>query len=129
MEHSFQLYMVITTEDITNLLACEGGGFDYWAEICWDEADYEAARKRLAAKQSDSILCYEDVEAEILEAGGKLKVYDREEDKDYELTLAGLLDGFRLFAESNKSIDLDDMDVAMADQILQMAVFKEVIYG
>lgn len=129
MEHSFQLYMVITTEDITNLLACEGGGFDYWAEICWDEADYEAARKRLAAKQSDSTLCYEDVEAEILEAGGKLKVYDREEDKDYELSLAGLLDGFRLFAESSNSIDLDDMDASMADQILQMAVFKEVIYG
>lgn len=129
MEHSFQLYMVITTEDITNLLACEGGGFDYWAEICWDEADYEAARKRLVVKQSDSILCYEDVEAEILEAGGKLKVYDREEDKDYELSLAGLLEGFRLFAESNNSIDLDDMDAEMADQILQMAVFKEVVYG
>ena len=33
-EHSFEIKIIVTTDDIVNLLACEGGGFDYWAEIC-----------------------------------------------------------------------------------------------
>ena len=46
-EHSFEIKIIVTTDDIVNLLACEGGGFDYWAEICWNEKDYEAARNRI----------------------------------------------------------------------------------
>lgn len=129
MEHSFQVSMKINTDILTNLLACEGGGFDYWAEICWDEATYEEARKRLEAQKPDELVCYEDVEAEILETGGKLTVYDREDDKDYDLTMETLLDGFKRYMESGNAIDLDDMDAAAADEILQYAVFKEVVYG
>lgn len=136
-EHSFEMKVIVTTEDIIDFLSMEGNGFDYWAEICFDDADYEAARIRLEKQTGDKNkaacdVCYEDVLAEILESGGKLTIYDREEDKDHELTLEGLLEGFKLYAESvyrKGSIGLDDMDAVVADQILQMAVFKEIIYG
>ena len=136
-EHSFEMKVTVTTEDIIDFLSMEGNGFDYWAEICTEDQDYKDAsirlfRKMRDAKKKPAALCYEEVLAEILEGGGKLTIYDREEDKDHELTLEGLLDGFKLYAESvyrKGSIGLDDMDAIVADQILQMAVFKEIIYG
>lgn len=95
MEHTFKIEkeLKITTENIVDcVLSCEAGGFDYWGELCSDEKDYEAARQRLAEREkADMKPCYEDVLAEILESGGKLTVYDREDDKDHELTLEKLL--------------------------------------
>lgn len=85
MEHTFKIEkeLKITTENIVDcVLSCEAGGFDYWGELCSDEKDYEAARQRLAEREkADMKPCYEDVLAEILESGGKLTVYDREDDK------------------------------------------------
>ena len=86
MEHTFKIEkeLKITTENIVDcVLSCEAGGFDYWGELCSDEKDYEAARQRLAEREkADMKPCYEDVLAEILESGGKLTVYDREDDKE-----------------------------------------------
>ena len=100
MEHTFKIEkeLKITTENIVDcVLSCEAGGFDYWGELCSDEKDYEAARQRLAEREkADMKPCYEDVLAEILESGGKLTVYDREHDKDHELTLEKLLNGWKL---------------------------------
>lgn len=99
MEHTFKIEkeLKITTENIVDcVLSCEAGGFDYWGELCSDEKDYEAARQRLAEREkADMKPCYEDVLAEILESGGKLTVYDREDDKDHELTLEKLLNGWK----------------------------------
>lgn len=133
-EHSIVIETCITTEDITNFLAMEGNGFDYWAEICSDDADYEAARQRLmdGEKKPACEFCYEDILAEILENGDKLTIYDREEDKDHELTLEKLLEGFAYYMKltaSDGRTGVDDMDAEVADQILQIAIFGEVIYG
>lgn len=130
-EHSFEIKIIVTTDDIVNLLACEGGGFDYWAEILEaGEKDYEAARNRILHRgKKDRMICYEEIVAEILEAGEKLTIYDREEDKDHELTLDKLLTGFRLYADSMHGLNMDDFDADVADQILQNAVFGEVVYS
>ena len=64
-EHSFEIKIIVTTDDIVNLLACEGGGFDYWAEICWNEKDYEAARNCILHRgKKDRMICYEEIVAE-----------------------------------------------------------------
>ena len=121
---------LITTGNITDVLCMESGGFDYWCEICFDENTYEAARKRLLEKAGeDNSLCYEDVLAEILEGGGSIKVWDREEDEDHDINLDALLNGFRLYVENNSSEDLEDIDGCIADEIMQYACFGEVIYS
>lgn len=121
---------LITTENITDVLCLESGGFDYWGEICFDGNTYETARKRLLEKAiDDSALCFEDVLAEILESGSSIKVWDREEDEDHEIDLDGLLNGFKLYVENNSPEDLEDIDGCIADQIMQYACFGEVIYG
>lgn len=84
------------------------------------------------ASKGEEIVCYEDILVDILEHGDKLTVYDREEDKDHELTLEKLLAGFKKYAEDvyrKGSIGLDDMDAIVADQILQMAIFGELTYS
>lgn len=114
MERTFKIEkeLKITTENIVDcVLSCEAGGFDYWGELCSDEKDYEAARQRLAEREkADMKPCYEDVLAEILESGGKLTVYDREDDKDHELTLEKLLNGWKKYAEDHNADDFDEVD-------------------
>lgn len=54
MEHTFKIEkeLKITTENIVDcVLSCEAGGFDYWGELCSDEKDYEAARRRLTERE------------------------------------------------------------------------------
>ena len=133
MEHTFKIVkeLKITTQDIVDcVLCCEAGGFDYWGELCSDEKDYEAARKRLEEKEnSDMKPCYEDVLAEIMEAGGKLTVYDREEDKDHELTMEKLLNGWKKYVEDRDADEFIEYDGDSADCIMQYAIFGDIIYG
>lgn len=73
-EHSFEIKIIVTTDDIVNLLACEGGGFDYWTEICWNEKDYEAARNRILHRgKKDRMICYEEIVAEFWKLAKSLR--------------------------------------------------------
>lgn len=127
----FEKELNITTQDvIDSILCCEDGGFDYWCELCSNPDDYTAAKNRLVQAVGASMSpCYEDVLAEIMEHGGTLTVYDREDDKDYELTMEKLMDGWKKHVEATGRDDIDKYDAADADCILQLAVFGEVIYG
>ena len=133
MEHTFKIEkeLKITTKNIVYYVLCfEAGGFDYWGELCSDEKDYEAARQRLTERENaDMRPCDEDVLAEILESGGKLTVYDREDDKDHELTMEKLLNGWKKYVEDYNAYDFDKYDGISADCIMQYAIFGEVIYG
>lgn len=140
MEHKIEIKkeLTITTQDVVDyVLCCEAGGFDYWAEICYKEEDYTAAWARLLGpdNKSEADICYEDVLADILERGcadgshGKLTVYDREEDKEHELTLEKLLDGWKKYVEKSGNDDFDQYDADNADGILQYAIFGDWIYG
>lgn len=122
----------ITLSDIVDyILCCEAGGFDYWAELCTDEADYTAAKSRLLENADGETVnpCYEEVLGEILRNGGKITVYDREDDKEYELTLEKLLDGWKKHIEKGGSDDFDMYDANDADGVLQYAIFGDWIYG
>ena len=74
---------------------------------------------------------YTDVLLAIMqvESGGKLTVYDREDDKDHELTMEKLLNGWKKYVEDYNADDFDEYDGVSADCIMQYAIFGEVIYG
>lgn len=71
--------------------------------------------------------------------GGKLRLYDMVEDTEYELTLEDLLNGIKLAVENNwyesygwcdgNNIDTCQVDANVADVIVQLALFEDVIYG
>ena len=71
--------------------------------------------------------------------GGKLLLYDMVEDTEYELTLEDILNGIKLAVENNwyenygwcdgHNIDTCQVDAEVADVIVQLALFEDVIYG
>lgn len=89
-----------------------------------DKKITEAEAKEIEAKNRE-ILRDGTVE-ELLQM---LTVYDREDDKDHELTLEKLLNGWKKYAEDHNADDFDEYDGISADCIMQYAIFGDVIYG
>jgi hypothetical protein len=71
--------------------------------------------------------------------GGKLLLYDMVEDTEYELTLEDLLKGIKMAAEEGyydnyewfdgRTLNTCNVDADVADVIVQLALFEDVIYG
>ena len=113
----------VTAEDIDDIM-CSAleGGITYWCNKAEVVGDY------LGKYASEQIA-----------RNGTLKLYDAEEDEVYELTLEKLLKGIRLAVQGNYYADYDwhdgttldpcQIDAEVADVIIQLALFDDVIYG
>lgn len=115
--------ILLTVEDIDDIMvgALEGG-INYWC----NRADVPDDR-RVA-----------DWGHEQIARGGVLILHDSEEDKTYELTLEKFLTGFKLWVEQGldhynavcgHTVDCCEIDASCADNIIQLALFGEVLYG
>lgn len=113
----------ITVEDIDDIMVSAlEGGITYW---CYKE---EVVGDYLGEYASEQI-----------SRGGSLKLYDREEDEVYELTLQKFLKGIQMAIQHNyyaeyewcngTEIDTCEVDASVADVIIQLALFDDVIYG
>lgn len=112
----------LTEEDIDDIMcAALEGGISYWCRKAEVVGDYLG-----------------DYASEQISRGGTLKLYDLEDDEIYELTLEKLLHGFELWviggydtyeAVCNGEVDTMEIDAEKADQIVQLALFDEIIYG
>lgn len=115
--------ILLTVEDIDDIMvAALEGGITYWA----DAADV-VEELRVA-----------DWGHEQIARGGSLLIHDQEEDKTYELTLEKFLTGFKLWVEQGldhynavcgHTVDCCEIDASCADNIIQLALFGEVLYG
>jgi len=113
----------LRVQDIDDIMvgALEGG-INYWA----DSADV-IEEKRVA-----------DWGHEQIARGGVLMIHDFEDDVTHELTLDKFLTGFKLWVEQGldhynavcgKTVDCCKIDATCADNIIQLALFGEVVYG
>ena len=117
------LNIKVTAEDIDDIM-CSAleGGINYWcckAEVVGDYLGEYASEQ--------------------ISRGGTLKLYDEVEDQVYKLTLEDLLKGIKLAVQGNYYADYEwhngaeldpcQIDADVADVIIQLALFKEVIYG
>lgn len=112
----------LTEEDIDDIMcAALEGGISYWCRKA------EVVGEYLGEYASEQI-----------SRGGTLRLYDSEDDEVYELTLENLLHGFELWviggydtygSVSNGEVDTMEIDAEKADQIVQLALFDEIIYG
>lgn len=116
--------VVLSEEDIDDIMcgAIEGG-INYWAykaEVVEDEYLGEFASEQISR-------------------GGSLRIYDREDDKIYILTLEKLLKGFSMAVSlgyddgwidiPENTVDTCCIDAHGCDAIVQLALFGDVIYG
>lgn len=113
----------VTAEDIDDIM-CSAleGGITYWCNKAEVVGDYLG-----------------EYASEQISRGGTLKLHDSEEDEVYELTLEKLLKGIQLAIQHNyyaeygwcdgTMLDTCNVDASVADVIIQLALFDDVIYG
>ena len=112
----------LTEEDIDDIMDTALYGINYWC------SEAEIVGERLGDYASDQI-----------SRGGTLKMYDAESDDVWELTLEKFLKGFKLWVangddeygalQSDGTVDTGEIDSAMADMIIQYALFDEIVFG
>lgn len=99
----------ITDEDIDNTMDAAMAGIAYWAS----DLDYavEPAEKVPAMSHA-------------LTKGGVLSVRD-DDGKKHRITAKTIVKGLKKYGKQ----DLDDFDSVDADQVVQLGIFGEVVYG
>lgn len=117
----------VTDQDIDDILsAAFDGATTYWCR------KFEVVGNYLGDYASDQI-----------SRGGTLKFYDSESDEVYELTKDKFLNGLKLFlntpttfgrvvyfnSQDEFCLECGEIDGADADDIVQYALFGEVVYG
>ena len=122
-EIEIAMKLTVTQEDIDDVMASAlEGGITYWCGKAEVVGDY------LGEYASDQI-----------SRDGILKLYDIEDDTIYELTLEKLLHGIeKAYADGwhyedgwcdGKKLDTYQIDANIADTIIQLSLFDDVIYG
>lgn len=120
----------LTDEDLEDIMcsALEGGA-GYWAVLDNTREEYMDAPKEETVVETTM---------KILLKGGGVTFMDSEDWKTkWVLTLEKLLRGIKMWAEDwdgNRFIDGGNLDIGMidaneADSILQLALFKDVVFG
>ena len=113
----------VTEEDIDDIM-CSAleGGTTYWCYKAKVVGDYLG-----------------EYASEQISRGGALKLYDSENGDIHDLTLEKLLNGIKLAINGNyyadyewcygDKLDTCQVDAEVADCIVQLALFGEVVYG
>ena len=113
----------ITAEDIDDIMASAlEGGINYWC------GKAEVVGEYLGEYASEQI-----------SRGGSLILHDIENDETDELTLPKFLKGIQMAIQNNYYADYDwcngteidtcNVDACVADCIIQLALFDDIIYG
>lgn len=107
MNNNFKYSKTITMEEIDDIMDSALRGISYWAGEVRVRGDY------LGGYASEQI-----------SRRGILRIYDADERKWHSLTLTKFLKGLSLYQGS-----LEDVDDAIADSIIQLALFGEEVYA
>lgn len=115
--------LTVTQENIDDIITTAfEGGINYWCKKAEVVGEYlgEYASEQIAR-------------------GGTVLLYDIENDDVYELTLEKVLSGIKLaysghyFSDyewcNGETIDTYNVDAMVADAIIQLALFDDVIFG
>ena len=142
-----QIIIKITKEDVVDILSSAMDGIGYWGRIVPNNEQYKEAKKWIRENsEPDYAICYEEVIAQMLFDGKSVAVRDIEDGQESWLSLSNLSYGIRkAFQEgyysdynwlvpdgggSNKwHLEPDQIDAEVADVIIQLAVWDEVVYG
>ena len=120
---------IITNHEwLTNWLSDASYG-NYWASF----GTHQDTDKELYETAKTMYDCREDIWAYILINGGYLLIEDREEEKEYKVSIKDIEKGFKKFMfhypRQYANIMTEEGDMLDADCLLQTIVFGEEIYG
>ena len=142
-----QITIKITKEDVVDIRSSAMDGIGYWGRIVPNNEQYKEAKKWIRENEEpDYEICYEEVIAQMLFDGESVTVRDIEDGQESWLSLSNLSYGIRkAFQEgyysdynwlvpdgggSNKwHLEPDQIDAEVADVIIQLAIWGEIVYG
>lgn len=115
--------VTVTGQDIDDIMvAALEGGITYWCREAKVVGDFLG-----------------DYASEQISRGGKLTLHDAESEKVWELDRDKFLNGIKLWIQNGMdeyhalgadgTLDCCEIDSAMADLIIQFAIFGEIIFG
>jgi hypothetical protein len=116
----------VSKDDIANIMVTAiEGGIGYWACFINEGDDWDNKPQELSTSEHA---------ARLLLNGKTIKFYDTDEDfesaEKWELNLNKLLKGIKKYIQENNVIMfMDDLDANAADNIIQYALFGELVYG
>jgi len=114
---------------------CNGLGYvqQYGLDLRYDVNEYKDAKLRLQSLKPNESICYEDVLMQILRDGGKLNLFDEEEQLDNEDNFITLEDVHERVAntQTNHLLDMinENDDADTADVMLQQVFLGDIIFG
>jgi hypothetical protein len=114
---------------------CNGLGYvqQYGLDLRYDVNQYKDAKLRLQSLKPNESICYEDVLMQILRDGGKLNLFDEEEQLDNEDNFITLEDVHERVAktQTNHLLDMinENDDADTADVMLQQVFLGDIIFG
>ena len=116
-------------EDINDLISTAlEGGINYWCSRAVGKRDTDRNYLGVAPEDRDNVQYISDV----VSNGGTLVLFDAESSDKWELTLEKMMKGIEMHCTDNKvapSELMDGYDANDADNIIQYALFGELVFG
>lgn len=99
-------------------------------ELDYSRADYDAAKKNLAAYNPKEIICIEDVQTEILRMGNSLTFTDTENDESVDLNLSLIKENWSKLRTKDVLDYINENDDAQtSENLMQTLLYGEVVFG
>lgn len=150
LKAEYTIRRMLTPDDFETILTTAlEGGIGYWACLDNTTEDWKSARSELSEELKDNENeydrkpTYEQIMMRLLQSGKAILFEDAEDpenDECWELTAEKLMTGALEFQaekmmttgdiyDIKSAIDCGDFDAEDADNVIQYALFGEVIYG
>lgn len=106
------------------------GGINYWGCLANDHEYFETHYNN---KNRNSL---SEFVVDLLESGKSVFLFDKEEmDREllfnemWELNKSKIVKGYEMFVKDHGKIEIENIDSQLADNIIQYALFNELVYG
>lgn len=129
--NTINIELEISDQEIKDIvITALEGGISYWGCLINEGKDFEDFYKL----QSYHALSTSEFVADLLLSGKSVFFFDSDMESDegehWELKLSMILEGIKMYIQETKDLNfMDNLDSLVADQILQYAMFNEVVYG
>ena len=116
-------------QDLTDIMVTAlEGGINYWCSRATIKLNPDGTYWNIAESDQACIKYASDA----VPYDGRLILFDAESEEEWELTLKKVMSGIQKYCEetnTNPAELMDDYDADTADQIIQYALFNEIVFG
>ena len=130
LEVNISVTKEFSNEEINDLVSCAlEGGINYW---CMRATPLKSKEDGMYVGVSKEDQFNINFASDVISYGGSLKLFDAESSDTWILNIEKLLKGIKMYCEQNQispSNMMEDYDADTVDNIIQYALFNEIVFG